>query len=344
MSSRKATTSLDLVNILLHYAAGLGLDTVEIMKASGFPNLESGTAQDRIPIERLAPLWQEVLRQSGDVDFGLHLGEASQKYANGGILLAVMMNCATLAGALQSLTRYHNLATDFVQLHLYQEGETASLFWETNGSAVLPERHYAEMVFCNLVFMIRRLTQNTLQPLEIHFQHTRPADITEHERIFACRLAFGCLENELLLRREDLRQPIFLANPILLDKLEQFAREMLERLYPADSWADKVTRMINKNLLDGEKPALPALAAALSLSPRQLQNLLSREGYTFQGLLEQVRKESAMRSLDDPQTSICDVAFLLGFTEQSTFNHAFKRWTGLTPGNYRIKQSRQDAA
>lgn len=335
MARQTATVSRDMAVILLQYAANIGLDLQRLRKHSGFKTDEGTYANGRIPIARIFPLWVEVVRRSGDPNFGMHLGEASHTMTNGGILLSVMLNCADVGSALEILIRYHDLATDFVQFSLHQAGEFARLTWETTGAAAHPERQYSEMVFCQLVFMLRRLSQNTVQPVEIRFCHPRPEDITEQQRVFACPLVFDCPKNELVLRREDLARPIFLANPALLNKLEQVAGEMLEQTYPPDSWAEKVTCLIDHDLWRGERPSLPGIAAEFALSPRQLQNKLSQEGVTYQILLDDVRKENALRRLKDPCTSICDIAFLLGFSQQSTFNHAFKRWTGKSPGEYR---------
>jgi len=111
--------------------------------------------------------------------------------------------------------------------------------------------------------------------------------------------------------------------------------EILDRLYPPESWADRVVRWINHCLIQGDKPSLEIIANKLAISPRQLQNKLKEDGCVFQALLDKVRKETALKYLNESQTSICDIAFLLGYSEQSAFNHAFKRWTGGQPGEYR---------
>jgi AraC-like DNA-binding protein len=192
------------------------------------------------------------------------------------------------------------------------------------GSAI-----YRNRVLRAITLPLKRLTNNAVRPAAIHFNHPQPADTSEHQRIF------DCPRNEMVLHRKDLAQPILLANPQLLSQLEQFAREMLTRLYPPDTWADWVVHQINWCLSRGEKPFLGAIASALARSPRQLQNKLKEEEIAFRMLLDQVRKEAALKYLDEPNITICDIAFLLGFSEQSAFNHSFKRWTGANSGDYR---------
>ena len=87
-------------------------------------------------------------------------------------------------------------------------------------------------------------------------------------------------------------------------------------------------------ILDGKKPSAEEVAGDLAVGIRYLQGQLKDEGTTYQQVLDGVRKELAMDYLGQGDVSLYEVAFLLGFSEQSTFNHAFKRWTGTTPGKY----------
>jgi AraC-like DNA-binding protein len=86
--------------------------------------------------------------------------------------------------------------------------------------------------------------------------------------------------------------------------------------------------------MQGEKPIADAVALDLAISTRHLQSKLKAEGTTYRHLLDQVRKELALDYLKRPEMTMFDIAFLLGFSEQSTFNHAFKRWTGSSPKEY----------
>lgn len=329
MRECRASASIDMVHILMRYASGMGIDPAFAAATIGPALNDPGT---RIPIKQLALVWRDAVQRSGDPNFGLHLGEAADALSPGSILFTVMLNCAIVESALKKLARYHALVTDFVQLHLHRHGDRAFYTWETVDTEMPPDRHYTEAVICNLVFSLRRLTQDNVQPVEIHFTHACPEDLAEHRRILACPLVFGCPENGLILLCKDLARPVFLANARLLEKMEQFAQESLARLYPPDTWSDRVAHLIQEGLLRGERPTLAIAANVLAFSPRQLQNKLKEEGNTYQYLLDRIRKETALRYLKEPQVTLCDLAFLLGFSEQSAFNRAFKRWTGTSPG------------
>jgi AraC-like DNA-binding protein len=325
--------------MLFQYAASMGMDVADIQAAAGLALDELVHADTRVPIEQLSIVWTELVRHSGDPNFGLHLGEMSNRLAVGGILFSVMMNCATVGHALEKYAAYHSLATDFVQLRLIRAGELARVVWEPADASLALDRHFTETVFCGLAFPLDWLTQGAVKPVEIHFSHAQPADTNEHKRIFGCPLVFGASQNALVLQATDLDRPVVLANAQLLDTLETHAQEMLARLYPPDTWADQVVHQINQSFTQGEKPTLEMVAGALAISPRQLQNKLKAEQVTYQALLDEVRQELALKYLRDRQITICEIAFLLGFSEQSAFNHAFKRWLDMTPGEFRATVS-----
>lgn len=329
MRGYRASASINLVQILMRYASSLGIDAAFAAATLG-PVLNDPGA--RVPIKQLAPVWRDVAQRSGDPNFGLHLGEAADALSVGSILLTVMLNCATVESSLEKLARYHALMTDFIQLQLHRHGDYAFYTWEATDAEAPLDRHYTEAMVCNLVFSLRRLTQGKVQPVEIRFAHACPENTAEHQRILACPVIFGCSRNGLVLLSADLARPVFLANAHLLARLEQFAQESLARLYPPDTWSDRVVHLIRESLFRGERPTLVLTANALAFSSRQLQNKLKEEGTTYQELLDQVRKDTALRYLREPQITLCDLAFLLGFSEQSAFNRAFKRWTGASPG------------
>ena len=132
-----------------------------------------------------------------------------------------------------------------------------------------------------------------------------------------------------------LDQPIFLADPTVLTALEQLADRRMQELFSEKTLSMEVGRLINKTLLTGKETSLDVIAKGLALSPRNLQLKLKAEGVSYQIILDALRKEIALDYLREPDASNADLAFLLGYSDQSAFNHAFKRWTGKTPRQYK---------
>lgn len=336
MRRSKATASEDIVNLLLKYSAGIGVNSAGIGKAPQSGDCETlKTIKKRISIEQLNAIWNQVSLQAGDPDFGLHFGEKSHHFLGGNILLSVMMNCANLGNAMEKLARYHGLTTDFILLQLSHQNDYTCYSLNTVYPEFSLDRQYSEAILCGLALMLQRLSEGKLQLVEVRFNHPQPPDITEHQRIFGCPLRFEQPRYELVIKSAALSLPIFQANPELLLKLEQFAAELLNRLYTRDTWSDRVACLLGGMLRHGEKPTINTVARELTISPRHLQNKLKEESTTYQTILDQLRKEMAFEYLKKPDVTFYDIAFLLGFSDQSVFNHAFKRWTGVSPGEYK---------
>ena len=155
------------------------------------------------------------------------------------------------------------------------------------------------------------------------------------KRIFNTELVFNQKENRLVFEERYLSQSIFLANNELLDALQQFAQEQLNKLKSTNEWSNKVKRRIGWILLNGDKPGIETISQDLNISTRSLQNKLKNESVSYQILLDEVRKEISLSYIERPDTTINDLAFILAFSDQSAFSHSFKRWTGKSPLEYR---------
>jgi AraC-like DNA-binding protein len=135
--------------------------------------------------------------------------------------------------------------------------------------------------------------------------------------------------------KECLALPIFLSDSTVLTDLEQLADKRMKELFPEKTFSREVGRTIGKELMGGREINLDIVAKNLAMSPRNLQLKLKEEGATYQEILDDLRKKVALDNLKEQGASIGDLAFLLGYSDQSAFNHAFKRWTGKTPRQFR---------
>jgi AraC-like DNA-binding protein len=322
--------------MLLKNAAAMGIHTQEICEAAGLTPKTLEDPEARITFDCVETIWKEVALKTRDHNFGLHLGESIQRYPGGDIVLSVMANCSTVGDALDKFCCYHKIMSDAIQPKLDVKDKLACLSWETSNPRLRPSRHISEALLGIFMTILKGLSENSIRPVEVHFRHAAPQDISEHRRIFQAPLLFDQQKDELVIEKDKLERPVFLANPQLLDTLERYALELIHKIYLPDSFADKVIRLLGKRM-QGEKPSIESIASDLAVSVRSLQKKLSREGTTFQQLLDYSRKEMAIQYLKNPQMTLCDIAFMLGFSEQSAFNHAFKRWTGKTPKEYSQK-------
>jgi AraC-like DNA-binding protein len=276
-------------------------------------------------------LWARILASSGEPCLALRFGEVAADSLGGHVLFAVMQNSPTLGAALDGLRRYHGLLVDGAAPSARVEG--GSMVVSIDSASGIGAR-YAEAVLVGLVRVVARLSCGRAAPIELRFARSAPADPSAYERAFPCPMRFGASEDAIVLSRDDLGLRVAMADPSLLAWLERFAASVLRRAGRGPSWSERTAEVVCKLLLSGAPPLLETAANELAASPRRLQRELKAEGGSFRSILDQARASLSRELLEEGVTELSEMAFLLGFSEQSAFNRAFKRWTGSTPLEY----------
>lgn len=277
--------------------------------------------------------------RAGDADLGLHLGVAIATSISGHLVAAVLRNCATLADAITRFSRYHDLFTDCVRIEARTEGRTVHVACVPR-RGVRPRRHHVEAVLGTFVTAMRGLTEDRFALQEVRLRHPGPRLSPEHARVFGAPVLFGQAADEVVFDGRLLAMPIVLASAELLRELELLADGQLARVGKASTWAQRTAAAARDMLLAGRVPALADVATRLAAgSPRTLQARLAGERTTYREVLDGVRRKLATSLLANPALALTDIVFLLGFAEQSAFNHAFRRWAGTSPGEFRRRRA-----
>jgi AraC-like DNA-binding protein len=170
-------------------------------------------------------------------------------------------------------------------------------------------------------------------PREIRFSHPEPASTAVHGQILAAPLRFSAGEDAFILTEADLAVPLRTASPAVKE-LERRAEELLARLPPIETLADRVRALIAAELTAGNASAAQ-VARALRVSGRTLVRRLEGLGTSYQMLLDEVRAELARQYLRDEGRPVQDVSHLLGFSDARAFQRAFRRWYAQSPAEYR---------
>lgn len=331
------TVSTDLVTMLIKYASKIGVDPENILMQAGISNSNLSNSYERIELEKFGILWNGVLLASNDPDFGLNFGISGYSITGGGILASILKNCQTLEIAIEKLFRYHDLSGELSQFELVQQGSQISIIIKPFHPGINLHRHSAETILAALFSSLNELSGGNITFLEIHFTHPRPENVTLHKEIFQTDLVFGKKLNKLIFEEEFLSQSIFLANDMLLENLQHLADKQINLIKSTNYWSNEVKRKLGEVLLNGDKPEIERLSSELNLSTRNLQSKLKNESSSYQLLLDEVRKDISLLYIEKPQITINDLAFLLAFSDQSAFSHSFKRWTGVSPMEFRKK-------
>ena len=279
-------------------------------------------------------LIDHAVQVTGDEHLGLHLAQHAQP-GSFDVHLYAMVSSATLGDAFQCLSRYQRLIHDSTEVRLDIEGDWARLRHRMPGGLAAP-RHSAEFLLAAWVRGGRMATGTTWAPVEVRFAHPEPASSDEHRRFFGAPVRFLARENALVIPTALLELPCARADAALFTMLDRYAVDRLERAPRSAAIAERARAALVAALRHGE-PSAAHVASRLKMSVRTLTRALAAEDTTYRRLLEQLRRDLAVRHLADARLSVTEIAFLLGFSELSAFHCAFRRWTGHSPSAFRAQ-------
>jgi len=335
----KETYPNDHILMLFDYLEAVGIDPEAVCKNVGISFALFQNQNHQVTIKEEEVIWQEAIAQSQDPNFGLHFGKNFQGHAKGHILIALILNSPTIAEALKKMVSYHVLlhGEKMMHLQLKETGDLVSIQCDYYSSNPTLLRHFSESFFTASVAFILHLSNSSVVPKRINFKHKAPSsDLSEYQRLLKAPVFFNQKHNELIFQKEALSHPIPMANPEFFQMMDNHIKNLLHSKFSTKFWTDKVAALLGKSILT-EPTTLEKVSKKLAMSPRSLQGKLKNEEQSFRNIKDLVRKEIAIDYLKESQEELVDIAFLLGFSEQSTFTKAFKQWTGLPPHQYRIK-------
>lgn len=180
----------------------------------------------------------------------------------------------------------------------------------------------------------REVSSLPFSPLAVYFKHPSPGDLSAHERFFGCPVLYDADRDAMEISEEQLQTPNKLGDPGLSQFFDAHLEQQLAELSDANGLEQRVRIQISQALSDGA-PSVASIAERLGMSGRTLQRRLSEQNCAFQDLVDRARKDLAQKLLSQSDYAVAEVAFLTGFSEQSAFTRAFKRWSGDTPAQYR---------
>jgi len=286
-----------------------------------------------LPVRKVARLFNEAARLTGDAHFGLHMAELTQHQRSSDVLDYAWRNSPTLGEGLRRAIRYHALLQTALEMRLEIDGTLARVLLRPV-PGFTPTHHGVESLLTSLFLRAKKELGDAFRLQRVGFMHATPEDITEHSRIFQAPVLFSQPHASLVFDRALLELPLAKADPALAQLLDRLLVPLgLDAAEPL-RFTDRVRRHIAEQM-QGQCPAVEDIAARMHMSPRTLQRRLQDEGSGYQELLNDVRRELALHHLGEKEKSISEVAFLLGFSEVSTFHRAFKRWSGQTPAEFR---------
>jgi len=292
----------------------------------------------RIPFAKHAAFFELAAEATRDGCLGLHFGQ-TRDTRDAGLIGYVGLSSPTLMDAIKNMCRYRRVSSDALEVEIDALEERGRLRWWFRGLTSQRSRQFLEFWATNALRSFREMSGRNVTPASLSFAHPRTEDIKEFERFFGCSVSFGCQENIIEMKLSDLHLQLVATDNRLLAVLRRYCEEVLTRhSTPPPLLVERVERLIADRLAHGEAK-LDNVATEMGMSSPSLSGKLAALDTSFSGIVESLRKDLALRCLQEHHLSLTEITFLLGYTEVSTFTHAFKRWTGSAPTAFRRRTS-----
>jgi AraC-like DNA-binding protein len=321
-----------------------GLDVGALARATGFDLNAVRAPTERLDGTRVDALMRLALAQIGDPAFGLQAARCWHP-SHLGVLGHAWLSCSTLRTGVQRLARYLRIVDDRARIETEEvRGGLKVRYWAGRGDpAANPLAAVTIDITMSILLDMCRLNAGAaLRPLAASLRHGPPPEPLVYDRFFGCRVRFAARENTVVFARADVDRPLPTSNRLLAATFDRMLAEQLARLDRTDIVAGCQAAVL-EGLSDGV-PTQNEAAARLHVSPRTLQRKLAEAGVGFQQLLDQTRRDLALRYVEDPQRSLTDITFALGFAGPSSFTRAFRRWAGTSPSAYRAGRAAEQEA
>lgn len=304
-----------------------------ILRQVGLTRTQISDHEGRIPFHKYAALLDVAARESHDPLFGLYLGQ-SLNSKDFGLLGYIALNSATLGDTLRNVQRYSRVFSDGYEITLVREGTRIAIVERVLDPYAFGNSQAVELGLSATQHMMSALVGFEIRAVAIEFAHECLGLTSVYRRIFKAPVRFDASRNATIVEANLLDALVRAADNRLLKILKRHAEDVLSQQFDSGDIRHQVRTSIASRLQSGT-PTIDVVARELGMSSRTLARRLSKHGVTYRELLNDLRHQLALRYLKDGWHRNSQIAYLLGFSEISAFNHAFKRWTGSTPSSSR---------
>lgn len=327
---------------LLRFAVERGVDRTALLEHSGFDPAASRGPDDHAPLGVYSRMMRAAVELSGDPAFPLKFGR-EMPMDELTIVGLIAGSVRTVREGLDQMNRYARLVIDedsglsaVDMLDLVVCGD--EIWAQFTSKAYEAELDLTAAAFARSLNGVTVIAGRSPFPHEIHFVHPEPAHRAAFEDVFRTKIVFGSKWNAFRIDEAfldaEMPKEMRRANDYVFGVLSERAEELMRDLEANETIRGRVQKALMAELHTG-KASIEQIAAQLGMSRQTLYRRLKAEGETFESLLDDLRRDVAIRYLEGGKVSISEAAYLVGFSEQSAFSRAFKRWTGRSPSAYR---------
>jgi AraC-like DNA-binding protein len=310
-----------------------GVPVAPLLKRAGLTPEVIAEPEERLSVQSQIRLLDEAAIALKDDCLGFTLARDHDPRKIG-LLYYVMASSRTLGEALQRLARYSKVTNEALVFG-YREGNRLIINLSYSGVPRHSDRHQMEFCMFAAIRICRLLTGQKLVPHHFSIAHYRSGNTAEMSRFVGTKVEFGADADEFALNIEARELPVIHADNYLNDLLLKYCEAALASSRGDMSQLRTTVENAISSLLPHGRALVGDVARSLGMSERTLGRKLADEGLNFTQILQQLRRDLAVRYLDDRRLQVSKIAWLLGFQDVSAFTHACKRWTGKTPSQMR---------
>ena len=314
-----------------------GIDPAPLYEKAGITLPHATSPHLRYPFSKIRKLWELAKQASGDEAIGLKTGayaQLPQFYALGYSISA----SSTLLGALQRISRYQKLmSTASVEIKLTEMADCYVLSAEFPDESRSPPKEGIDCGMTALLALCDIVAGKEIRPLRVELTCPETVHPDAYRQALRAPVRFNADVGGFYFDKELLLEPLSLGAPDVAKATDKIAEQYIETLDP-HKVASQVQRLL-VDLLPSGKTDQDLVSKRLNRSTSTLQRQLQAEGMSYRDVLDSTRRRLAENYLTENKHSHAQIAYMLGFSDQSNFSRAFKRWTSMSPGQYHEENS-----
>jgi AraC-like DNA-binding protein len=320
------------VHALVGALARCEIDREELFRGIDLEPSLLGDTRARISLAQWRLLVRRAMELTHDPGLGLTIASTAPDNVHQ-IVGQIATACGTMREGMRMFERYRALLGNTNRFDLVEEGERAYFAFTPLYPDPEAPQFDAELAL-SLVYRLsrRQAKRDNEDAQEVWFAHAAPAHAARYASVFRCPVRFGRPRNAILFERRYLDEPLIYSNPMLLDVLRDGAERMLAE-QGTPSLPERVRTML-RHELDLRRVDAERVARLLKIDVRAFRRQLIQANAPWSQLIDEARCRIACEELRRRDMPIRQLSERLGFSDQSAFNRAFKRWTGMTPAKY----------
>lgn len=334
---KRATVSAGIIRSVSQFAAQKGVKLDQLLQSASISPTDLNDLDGRIPFSAYQALILEAIKETDDPAFLLK-HSMDTRLESISVVGLIVGTSASFPDAMNQLNRYAKL---MIEIDIMNGDKRFDVLVENTEFWIVDNRPnpnsfppLTEAAFGRLIGEFRHSFPEMPFALKIEMTHAEPSHAAQVQDLMNCPISYGCARNALQIHPRWLTQPFDANQKYAFGIFTDKADELLAKLERQDSVRAQVEARIFPDIHKGNF-SIDAIASELGMSRTTLYRRLKDEGTTFAELIDELRFQLASDYLSARKVSVNETAYLVGFSEASSFVRAFRRWTGKTPAEFR---------